>query len=114
MVGAEATRFRAVAARANYLSGDGPDIQYALKEICRRMAKPFKTDWEKLIRLGRYLKQKCSGEPRPVWAAQSLCNRFVTGPKGLLATGLKQKKAKSQGDAKVDVSVQMESKQNLF
>ena len=56
LVGAEATRFRAVAARANYLSGDRPDIQYAVKEICRRMAKPVKGDWEKLIRLGRYLK----------------------------------------------------------
>ena len=55
-VGAEATRFRVVAARANYLSGDRPDIQYAVKEICRRMAKPVRGDWEKLIRLGTYLK----------------------------------------------------------
>ena len=55
-MGAEATRFRAVAARANYLSGDRPDIQYAVKEVCRRMAKPVGGDWEKLIRLGRYLK----------------------------------------------------------
>ena len=62
LVGAEATRFRAVAARANYLSGDRPDIQYAVKEVCRRMAKPVKGDWEKLIRLGRYLK----GAPRCV------------------------------------------------
>ena len=61
-MGAEATRFRAVAARANYLSGDRPDIQYAVKEICRRMAKPVRGDWEKLIRLGRYLK----GAPRCV------------------------------------------------
>ena len=30
----EATRFRAVAARANYLALDRPDIQYATKEIC--------------------------------------------------------------------------------
>ena len=42
LMGAEATRFRAVAARANYLSGDRPDIQYAVKEICRRMAKPVR------------------------------------------------------------------------
>ena len=29
-----------MAARANYLSADRPDIQYAVKEICRRMASP--------------------------------------------------------------------------
>ena len=62
LVGAEATRFRAVAARANYLSGDRPDIQYTVKEISRRMAKPVRGDWDKLIRLGRYLK----GAPRCV------------------------------------------------
>ena len=33
LVGAEATRFRAVAARANYLAVDRPDIEYAVKEI---------------------------------------------------------------------------------
>ena len=49
--GKEATRFRAVAARANYLSADRLDIQYAVKEVCRRMAKPVKNDWQKLIRL---------------------------------------------------------------
>ena len=30
LVGVEATRFRAVAAPANYMSGDRPDIQYAV------------------------------------------------------------------------------------
>ena len=35
---------------------DRPDIHYAVKEICRRMVKPVKGDWEKLIRLVRYLK----------------------------------------------------------
>ena len=45
LVGAEATRFRAVAARANYLAADRPDIQYAVKETCRKMAKPAKGDW---------------------------------------------------------------------
>ena len=40
LVGAQATRFRAVAARANYLSADGPDIQYSVKEGCRRFRKP--------------------------------------------------------------------------
>ena len=56
LVGAEATRFRAVAARANYFSAGRPDIQYSVNEVCRRMAKPVEGDWQKLIRLGRYLK----------------------------------------------------------
>ena len=61
--GQEATRFRAVAARSNYLAADRPDIQYAVKEICRRMAKPVESDWKKLVRLARYLR----GSPRLVW-----------------------------------------------
>ena len=56
-MGGEATRFRAVAARANYLAADRPDIQYAVKEICRSMSKPVEGDWHKLVRLGRYLKE---------------------------------------------------------
>ena len=51
--GQEATRFRAVAARSNYLAADRPDIQYSVKEICRRMAKPVDSNWKKLIRLAR-------------------------------------------------------------
>ena len=56
LIGSEATRFRAVAAIANYLAADRPDIQYAVKEVCRRMAKPVEGDWQKLARIGRYLK----------------------------------------------------------
>ena len=69
--GAEATRFRAVAARANYLAADRPDIQYAVKEVRRKMAKPVKGDWQKLVRLGRYLR----GAPRCVleYTCQSRC-----------------------------------------
>ena len=47
--GQEATRFRAVAARSNYQAADRPDIQYAVKENCRRMATPVKSDWNKLV-----------------------------------------------------------------
>ena len=61
--GKEATRFRAVAVRANYLAADRPDIQYSVKEVCRRMAKPVESDWKKLVRLARYLR----GAPRLVW-----------------------------------------------
>ena len=36
----EATRYRGIAARANYHSADRPDIMYAVKELCRGMARP--------------------------------------------------------------------------
>ena len=58
--------FRAVAARANYLAADRADIQYSVKEICRKMAKPEQGDWQKFVRLGRYLK----GVPRCVIARE--------------------------------------------
>ena len=51
----DATRYRSIAARANYLAVDRPDIMYAVKELCRGMAKPTKGHWLKLKRLGRYL-----------------------------------------------------------
>ena len=51
----EATNFRKIAATANYLSLDRPDIQYATKEICRDMSRPKASSWAKLKRLARYL-----------------------------------------------------------
>ena len=36
----QASLYRAITARCNYLQPDRPDIQYAVKEVCRRMAKP--------------------------------------------------------------------------
>ncbi len=51
----DATRFRALTARANYLAQDRPEAQYAIKEIARRMATPRTGDWCLLKRLGRYL-----------------------------------------------------------
>ena len=60
--GREATGFRALAARANYLALDRPDIQYSVKEICRGVANPARADLLKLRRLARYL----VGRPRLV------------------------------------------------
>ena len=58
----EASAYRGVAARLNYLAQDRPDIQYACKEASRRMAKPRSDDWLMLKRIGRYL----VGAPRLV------------------------------------------------
>ena len=52
------TRFRALAARANYLAADRPDVIFAAKEICRLMAKPTDLSMSALKRLGRYLRRR--------------------------------------------------------
>ena len=57
------TAFRGLAARANYLSADRPDCQYAAKEICRWMSAPTELAMTALKRLGRYL----IGKPRLVF-----------------------------------------------
>ena len=59
----EATQYRMVAARANYLAADRTDIQYTTKECCRGMATPQVQHLNGLKRLARYLK----GRPRMVW-----------------------------------------------
>ena len=51
----ETREFRAVAARANYLAQDRPDIQFAVKEVCREMSAPSEDSWVKLKRIARYL-----------------------------------------------------------
>jgi hypothetical protein len=50
-----ATEFRGLAARANYLSLDRADIQYATKEACREMAAPTHKSMAKFKRIARYL-----------------------------------------------------------
>ena len=51
-------KYRAIAARANYLAQDRIDVQFAAKEVSRLMSKPEGEDWRKVKRLGRYLKDK--------------------------------------------------------
>ena len=55
LTASEATLFRALAARANYLSMDRPECAFATKELCRFFATPTKTGVEQLKRLIRYL-----------------------------------------------------------
>ena len=51
----QASMYRALVARGNYLSQDRSDIQFAVKELSRTMSNPTVTCWEKLKRLARYL-----------------------------------------------------------
>ncbi len=71
---ADATVFRALAARANYLAQDRPDIQYAVKEIARRMSRPTGRDWILLKRLARYLLGAPRGVLKYYW--QDMPSRF--------------------------------------
>ena len=68
----EARRFRAVAARANYLGIDRPDVQYAVKEVCRSMAAPRRSCWAKVKRLARYLLEY----PRLAWKFRDVGSRI--------------------------------------
>lgn len=57
-VGQDASSYRAIVARGNYLSPDGNDIRYAVKEYARRMSKPRNIDYKQLTQSGRYLRGK--------------------------------------------------------
>ena len=43
----EAKRLRSLAATLNYMSSDRSDVQYAAKEVCKKMAKPTQGSWKK-------------------------------------------------------------------
>ena len=51
----QASMYRALAARANYLSQDRSDIRFPVKELCRRMSQPRQIDWKQLLVTGKYL-----------------------------------------------------------
>ena len=63
LVGENATKYRGIAARINYLSFDRPDVQFATKEVCRDMSCPSTGSWRRLEHIGKYL----LGRPRLVW-----------------------------------------------
>ena len=61
------TLFRALAARALYLSMDRPDIMFASKELCRDFSQPTRHSVTKLKRVVCYLVHR----PRCVWIFSS-------------------------------------------
>ena len=52
----EASMFRAIVARCNFISPDRPDIAYAVKELARHKSNPRRGDMQRLERLGRLLR----------------------------------------------------------
>jgi hypothetical protein len=51
----ECKAYRMLAARMNFMSQDNPAIQFAAKEVCRRMANPTAEDFVKAKRLARFI-----------------------------------------------------------
>jgi hypothetical protein len=68
--GQEATSFRAVAARLNYVSQDAPDIQFAAKDVCREMAGPTEQSWKKLKILARFMLERVSVVWKFAWQGE--------------------------------------------
>lgn len=58
----EASRYRSLAARANYLGLDRPDLQFATKRICQEMANPTASGMARLKRIARYLVNTPEGQ----------------------------------------------------
>ena len=54
--------YQSVVARLNYLCLDRSDVQFAFKEVMRKMSAPTEVDVQKLKRVLRYLK----GAPRVI------------------------------------------------
>ena len=74
----EATEYRGLAARANYLAQDRPDLQFAVKEAARRMARPLIGDWTLMKRIARYLINVLRAVMHFPWQeAQDTMNIFV-------------------------------------
>ena len=55
---AQATLYRGLAATLNYLAADRCDLAYAARECARDMATPTWKSWDRMIRVGRYLKAR--------------------------------------------------------
>ena len=51
----EATTYRALNAKANYLAQDRPDVAFSAKELCREFAAPTRDSYMKIKCVVRYI-----------------------------------------------------------
>ena len=58
LVREDATRYRAVVARLNYLAQDRPDIRNITAKLCSQMSNPKAGDMARLKRVARYLRYR--------------------------------------------------------
>jgi hypothetical protein len=76
VTGEKATKYRALAARLNYLALDRPDQAFSAKEASRRMSRPTEQFFALIKKAARYLK----GYPRAVtWCGWQEEARHVDG-----------------------------------
>ena len=73
LLGEQCKAFRSAVARANYLSQDRPDIRFATKELCRKMASPTVADWNALKKLW----VKFSMAQKVKKSSEKCCSRWV-------------------------------------
>ena len=78
LVGESATRYRALAARCNYIAVDRADAQYCTKELCRDMSSTTAASWKKLVRLGRYFLGKVRAIILFNWQPEATCIDIYT------------------------------------
>ena len=94
LVGRDATVYRALAARANYLAQDRSDIVYATKELTRQMSAPRNGDRRAMKRLARYLMKR----PRVVTLYKyQTCNKFIDTWVGTDYAGCKRTRKSTSG-----------------
>ena len=55
LTGPRFKQYQSLAARLNFYSLDRPDVQFAVKELMRRLGSPDERDWTNLKRVARYL-----------------------------------------------------------
>ena len=77
----DATMFRALSARANFLSQDRCDIGFATKELCREFSVPNRNSQTRLKRLGRYLVGKQRLVHHYPWGRGPMADRTKHSPK---------------------------------
>ena len=66
-----------LAARANYMTLDRSDRQFAVKEMCRGMAKPTLRHWLQMKRLARYLKGRRRAVSRFPYPALAVSGEWI-------------------------------------
>ena len=68
LTGQQLKDYQSLAARLNFYSMDRPDVQFAVKELMRRLSCPDEDDWVKLKRVARYLRGAERAIIRYPWA----------------------------------------------
>ena len=89
----EATMYRTLNARANYLAQDRPDTAFSTNELCREFAVPNRDPYATLERVVRYL----IGLPHLVYVYDWQCPRALTCTQTQTFAGCKTTRRSTSG-----------------